>query len=353
MPAYTDKFRRLVQMYREAEIRYPGLKAMTLAQWINESGRGSSQLAEGYNNFAGLKWREEMVNWARPVAYTDHAGESDTYCHFPGLADFILGYWVFLGRDVYDGWEVHADDPAGFMDYIGSRYNPGDAGYGARVVGLLPEATALLEDEPLVPAEGDGAVHPPGSAHSPRYTVRYYKGDYKERQEKANADQCIAYVEQHFNCCLQADGYSVAITATNASRTSRNWGRWYAKAIAREFNTRTGGDDGIVVGGYNGRGNYNLYHTAMPAILLEPLFASDPAQAAVIRSADGQERLGRVLAESVRNFFPQGGLVAFSVGHKYKTSSPGDLGTEVVGGGYEADYAEAVLRKAERFLAGA
>ena len=27
----------------------------------------------------------------------------------------------------------------------------------------------------------------------------FYKGDYRERQEQANSDRCMAYVEHHFN----------------------------------------------------------------------------------------------------------------------------------------------------------
>jgi N-acetylmuramoyl-L-alanine amidase len=183
-----------------------------------------------------------------------------------------------------------------------------------------------------------------------RYLVQFFKGDYHQRQESANAQKCVAYVEQHFNSGRASDGYSAAVTARNASAKSMEWGRAYAKAIAREFNCKVGGDDGIAVGGFGGRGNENLCYTNMPAILLEPLFASDPVQAALIRSDSGQERLARVLVATIRQFFPEGGLIAFSVGHKYKTSHPEDRGTEVVGGGLEADFAELVLQKAEKLL---
>jgi hypothetical protein len=182
------------------------------------------------------------------------------------------------------------------------------------------------------------------------YVVQFFKGDYQERQESANAEKCVAYVEQHFNSGRESDGYSAVVTAQNASEKSKEWGRAYAKAIAREFDCEVGGDDGIAVGGFGGRGDENLSHTNMPAILLEPLFASDPVQAAFIRSDSGQERLARVLVATIRQFFPEGGLIAFSVGHKYKTSQPEDRGTAVVGGGFEADFAELVLKKAEKLL---
>ena len=185
------------------------------------------------------------------------------------------------------------------------------------------------------------------------YEVRFYKGDYSERQRSANADQAIAYVEHHFNSSSSPTAeYTVVITGSNASQTSRNWGRWYAQAISREFEVPVGGDQGIMVGGYSGRGDGNLRHTDMPAILLEPLFASNPRHADIVRSEDGQMRLARVLVDSIKRFFPDGGLIAFSVGHKYKTSNPNDRGAALVGGGTEAEFAEKVLQKAEEMLHG-
>ena len=181
------------------------------------------------------------------------------------------------------------------------------------------------------------------------YEVRFYKGDYSERQRRANADQAIAYVEHHFNSSSSPTAeYTVVITGSNASQTSRNWGRWYAQAISREFEVPVGGDQGIMVGGYDGRGDGNLRHTDMPAILLEPLFASNPRHADIVRSEDGQMRLARVLVDSIKRFFPDGGLIAFSVGHKYKTSNPSDRGAALVGGGTEAEFAEKVLRRPRR-----
>jgi len=183
------------------------------------------------------------------------------------------------------------------------------------------------------------------------YTVKFYKGDYLQRQLAANKDKAIAYVEHHFNSSASAQpSYAVVVVGSNASNTSRNWGRWYAKAVAEQFGTQVAGDQGILLGGWNGRGDGNVKHTAMPALLLEPLFASNPQQAEIIRSDNGQDTLARVLAESIRRFFPAGGLVAFSVGHKYKTSSPHDRGAALAGGGTEADHAEQVLKKAAAML---
>ena len=183
------------------------------------------------------------------------------------------------------------------------------------------------------------------------YETRFYRGDYRERQRRANRDGAVCYVEHHFNSCADPSaGYSLVIVGSNASAVSRGWGRWYARRVSEEFGTSLGGDNGIKIGGYGGRGDANLRYTRMPAILVEPLFASNPAQAGIIRSDEGQERLAAILVESIRKFFPNGGLVAFSVGHKYKVSSPGDRGAMLSGGGTEADYAEMVLLKAAKML---
>jgi len=183
------------------------------------------------------------------------------------------------------------------------------------------------------------------------YEVRFYQGDYAERQQAANRDECDAYVEHHFNST--GDGvasYACVVVGANASNTSRNWGRWYARSVADSFGIRIGGEQGLLIGGYNGRGDGNVRFTRMPAILVEPLFASNPEHAAWIKTAAGQARLAQVLADSVRRFFPDGGRIGFSVGHKYKISNPNDRGAAVYGGGTEADYAEIVLKQAKALL---
>lgn len=190
------------------------------------------------------------------------------------------------------------------------------------------------------------------------YTVKFYGStdepmDYWQRQKAANRDGCQAYVEAHFNSSSNSRAdYALCIVGSNASQTSRNWGRWYSKAVADRFGSRVGGSDGILVGGYNGRGDGNIRRTTMPAILLEPMFCSNPAQADLIRSEFGQNALAQILVDSIRRFFPHGGTIGFSVGHKYKKSRPRDRGAALVGGGFEAEYAEIVLNKAAELLEG-
>lgn len=187
-----------------------------------------------------------------------------------------------------------------------------------------------------------------------KYTVNFYTGNYIDRQRAANKDGAICYVEHHFNSCgTPSANYPTVIVATNASRKSKAWaGGYYCKARTEFYAITSDAGTPVRVGGYGGRGNANLKHTAMPAILVEPLFASNPAHAKVIRSVEGRDKLARILSDSIREMFPKGGLVAFSVGHKYKRSSPKDRGAAVHGGGTEADYAEMVLVRAAEMLRG-
>lgn len=141
-------FDDLVARYKVANIAFPELKPVTLAQWILESGRGTSRLATEHLNFAGLKWRSEMVGFATPVEHEAHDG-LDFYCKFDSLDAFIIGYWKFLSRAPYKGWEEKAaESPEAFMRFIGPIYNPAGATYVAQVLALVSEATLRLEASP-------------------------------------------------------------------------------------------------------------------------------------------------------------------------------------------------------------
>ena len=170
MPGLLEK---LVARYKSAGITFPSLKPVTLAQWLLESGRATSRLATEHLNFAGLKWRSEMVGYAAPVEYEASDGV-ELYCKFAGLDAFIVGYWKFLSRSPYHGWEDYAaQSPEAFFRFIGPIFNPAGATYVNRVLALVPEANTLLAQAsvttvpPTPPATGSGIItimdpeHPP------------------------------------------------------------------------------------------------------------------------------------------------------------------------------------------------
>ena len=141
MPAWGE----LVSAARVAAIPAPALRAVSLAQWVLESGRGTSRLAREHGNFAGLKWRPDMQGIATPVQYAAHDGV-DTYCAFSSVEAFIAGYWRFIGRATYQGWQDFAQDPPGYVAFLKSRGYASDPNYASKVLSLLPEAEALLAD---------------------------------------------------------------------------------------------------------------------------------------------------------------------------------------------------------------
>lgn len=134
--------KRLATVYAGENIRYPKLRAVTLAQWMLESGRASSRLATEHYNFGGLKWRPEMGLFATRVMYQAHDG-LEAYCKFATLENFVRGYWAFIDRAPYSGWETHVDTAEDYIRFIGPIYTP-SANYADKVLALVPEAQSLL-----------------------------------------------------------------------------------------------------------------------------------------------------------------------------------------------------------------
>ncbi len=151
---------QLAERYATAQIVHPILKPVTLAQWLLESGRGSSKLAQDHLNFGGLKWRPEMTGYATKVLYQAHDGQ-EYYCKFASLDAFIIGYWKFLTRSPYAGWENHASSGKEFIEFIGPIYTP-SAGYAGRVLSLVPEAEAMIKAAGTARGKGGVIVIDPG-----------------------------------------------------------------------------------------------------------------------------------------------------------------------------------------------
>jgi N-acetylmuramoyl-L-alanine amidase len=133
---------KLATIYAGDDIRYPQLRAVTLAQWMLESGRATSKLAKLHYNFGGIKWRNEMAAYATKVKYEANDGV-DFYCKFATIENYIAGYWAFLNRSPYSGWEEHTDTAEDFIRFIGPIYTPSKK-YADKVLALVPEATELL-----------------------------------------------------------------------------------------------------------------------------------------------------------------------------------------------------------------
>ncbi len=142
MAKISPEFSRLLKLYNATSIEYPQLKAASVAQWIEESGWGRSELARVYNNFAGIKYRTELRDYARRVRVKVSDG-THYFAHFFDLESFIAGYWANLERAPYQGWRATATDPVAFIRFIGPIWaqNPY---YVAKLLTLLPKAEKLI-----------------------------------------------------------------------------------------------------------------------------------------------------------------------------------------------------------------
>lgn len=150
--AIDPLWKDLIDVYKDTEIEFPRLKAVSLAQWIQEAGWNPSQLARRHNNFGGLKYRKELAGVATKVKYEAHDGVDD-YCAFDSLENFIKGYWLFIDRTPYKGWRNNNADGEAFINFIAPIYTPGNKGYADRIISRIAQAGTLL-------AESDGTACP-------------------------------------------------------------------------------------------------------------------------------------------------------------------------------------------------
>ena len=183
--------------------------------------------------------------------------------------------------------------------------------------------------------------------------------DYKDRQLFANSKKAVLYIEHHFNALEYdkpgtSDNPSSVLVATNGSQKSRDFAKLYSERVSARWGYP---NKGVDIVDSKRAGYWNLYYTSMPAVLLEPLYVSDPEQATLAMSEVGQKALAEILAQTIREQFPQGGLIAFSLGHKYRKDPKYkyDRGAPVKGGNGlgEADIAENVLKLTAELLTAA
>lgn len=178
------------------------------------------------------------------------------------------------------------------------------------------------------------------------YEPIIYKGSYKARQIKANRDECSVYIEQHFNGVVNPEvNYACVVVGSNASALSIALADKYLHYLNSYLKIpRAKENNGIIIGGFNGRGNNNLIHTKMPAILLEPLFITNQ----IVAKLDCDNylyTLATCIIHSIDDVLPYAGKIGLSIGHKYKSIWSTDKGVKGYNGKYESDYAEKVINQ--------
>lgn len=143
----NDIFTRVgIQADKISDLQHQSLREVTLAQWLLESARATSELAVKAHNFAGLKWRDEMSPSFATKLLIQVPSEPTPieFCQFADIPAFLVGYWKFLTRSPYKGLEDHTNTPENFIGFLQRKGYAADRDYVTKVLKLLPEAQQLL-----------------------------------------------------------------------------------------------------------------------------------------------------------------------------------------------------------------
>lgn len=144
------------------------------------------------------------------------------------------------------------------------------------------------------------------------------------RKTLVNVQGALVHFACHFNSAINKKAnYAFCILNQNEHRALSN-------DIAMSFLNKLHKETGItikpcVVGG---PGSGNISRIWCPSILIEPGFISNREWYSFLRANDnsGLKLIGRLLAYTVEEFFPNGGLISFSNDHKNRPKyDPGSI----------------------------
>jgi N-acetylmuramoyl-L-alanine amidase len=119
-------------------------KIVQLTQAMLESGRGTSELFTSYQNPYGMKFRDALAAVASPVDFT-----FAEYAQFKTIFKAVEGYWLFLSRKTYEGWDKYENDEHTLLrhlmkcGYVGTDKEEQDY-YIDKCFKLFPEARHLI-----------------------------------------------------------------------------------------------------------------------------------------------------------------------------------------------------------------
>lgn len=139
---YTKEFLKAVKILTQKYL-HADLHPAMISQWILESERGNSKLAREFNNFAGMKWRDELlgIGEQRWIKVPSEPGPVP-FVWFESPEKFVEGFYRFLDRSPYHGWR-ETRSPEQYIEHIGKTWAT-DPLYIDKVRGLFPEAKKLI-----------------------------------------------------------------------------------------------------------------------------------------------------------------------------------------------------------------
>ena len=176
----------------------------------------------------------------------------------------------------------------------------------------------------------------------------FLTGDYSARAARARDLGCTWTVDFHFNAA-DNPAYGAEVYYTPDDKT--------AKAVAAKVlaamnslglkNTRA---DPLQAATAETRAGY-IRHYSAHALLLEPIFISEPGQNDWINQPINQEHLAQVVARALKENTTEEDLIGLSIGHLGKTSNPSDCGANAFDGRHvETDYNAPMARRVSEIL---
>lgn len=177
-------------------------------------------------------------------------------------------------------------------------------------------------------------------------------GDYDKREAQARSAGCACVWHQHMNSSGPTARYALVEVAYPT--TLRELAT--AHAAANEYAQLLGGGLGYGSGVKvlkDGERGESIVDGNAEAFISEPLFVSNPTQAAWIAKPENQRAIAECNVRALRANYPDDALIGLSIGHVGKTSNPADRGADVVGTGLtEAAVCAGVIAHMETLLAG-
>ncbi|MGK0388832.1 MAG: N-acetylmuramoyl-L-alanine amidase [Maribacter sp.] len=333
--SYSENFMELVQKYKNTEIEVPDFKAVTVAIWILESGRGEkSDLAKDHRNYAGMKYHSSIKDICKRVNYK----KKGYYCEFENLDDFIKGFWMFLEQDTFKGWK-DKKTALKFLSHIAPFWSKNKK-YESDVIRLLDEATKLLADAKIVKkkkdkaailpvppkkgkwkkiaiiighnkkGQGAKAIDPIGRTEfdfnselaklmekrSKQYNVitksffreqdnsddkrKRYGKEIRKAYKKVNEWNPDYSIELHFNAAGKAITGTEVLTS--GTKESIKYANLTQKEMVKLFK-RKGNSRGVKTLKIGDRGYYSLFKGNAPAIIVEPFFGSSKSDCELMK----------------------------------------------------------------------
>lgn len=144
-PGTESLWEAFLRLVANSDLIPHDIKPAFVSQAIQETGRGTARLFLEFLNPAGMKFRPEMEEICEGVEIEVSSEPSGrgVFCKFSSLASGIAGYWRFVQRPPYAGFEAHLSDPVAYLRHIGPVWAT-DPDYTRSCIGLLPEARQLL-----------------------------------------------------------------------------------------------------------------------------------------------------------------------------------------------------------------